>query len=109
MLAFIKRLNSFFSSLQRRSSLVLEDLSVNPKNPQLGTFEWILPWLDLLVLFYAGLDRINYWRHLIIYDPFLMTRFRKRDTIAFMGKKMVKKVKAAGSYIRQMNSSQTFC
>jgi len=27
-------------------------------------------------------------------------RFRKRDTIAFMGKKMVKKVKAAGSYIR---------
>ena len=29
-----------------------------------------------------------------------MSRFRKRDTIAFMGKKMVKKVKAAGSYIR---------
>ena len=64
MLAFIKKLNSFFSSLQRRSSLVLEDLSVNPKNPQLGIFEWILPWLDLLVLSYAGLDRINYWRHL---------------------------------------------
>ena len=29
-----------------------------------------------------------------------VSRFRKRDTIAFMGKKMVKKVKAAGSYIR---------
>merc|ERR1719154_557658 len=27
-------------------------------------------------------------------------RFRKRDKVAFMGQKMVKRVKAAGSYIR---------